>query len=137
MGQVVGVVVQLQARLGIAAAIVVVVVVVVVVFKRAALPLETAGREGLEGLCLIPQHHQLLEVEPLETQVAHQTVVLEQQPLPALLVALVVGVVQVIALLLATEARAAIPVVAVVAAVLATQSTPVLVAMVATAMSVS
>ncbi len=82
------------------------------------------------------QQLQLLEVELLETQVAHQTVVLEQQPLPTLLVVLVVAVAQAAELLLATAAQVATRQVVVVAVAQGTQSTPVLAAMVATVMSV-
>jgi hypothetical protein len=77
------------------------------------------------------------EVVQQEIQPGHQTVVLARQHPLILSVVLVVAAVQVAALLLATAAQAVIPVVVVAAAVLATQSTPVLAAMVGTAMSVS
>ena len=138
MGQVVVVVVQLQARLGIAAAIVVVVAVAVEGLRRAALLLEAAGREGLEGLCLTLQQVQQLEVVQVEIQPGHQTEALAQRHLLTSSVVLVVVVVQVLVILLAaTAAQAAIPVAAEVVAAQGTQSTPVLAAMVATAMSVS
>ena len=73
----------------------------------------------------------------VETYPAHRTVLLAQQPLPTLSVVLVVAVVQVVALLLATAALVATRQVVVVAVAQGTQSTPVLVVMVATAMSVS
>lgn len=79
---------------------------------------------------------QLVVVELLEIQPGHQTVALALTHLLILSVVLVVVAVQTAALLLATVEQEATQVVVAVVVVLAIQSTPVLVAMVATAMSV-
>lgn len=79
----------------------------------------------------------LVVVELLEIQPGHQTAALARRRLPTLSAGQVVAEVQVLVPQLATEAQAATQQAVVAAAVLATQLTPVLVVMVATAMSVS